>query len=752
MALQAVNFSDFSGGITDQYLDAAPNTGAVMDNWLISVTRKLYVRPGSRVFDLGAAQVVGGAVRINGLINYNNDQALIAASGRFLFKHTATGWTEILGPGGSAYRAFPAGDGTTYVSHTQGDQQVIVTLATPTGEEPQKIILNGSTMTVLQAGLPEVPEPAIGGVASGTNSYIYGFAYAHTYTSSGRTFLDVGPITQIEKVNVKAPNEDSFEISALQHLSAVAPGKNYNFTNTKIHIYRTTAGGVDLYKVTEVSPGTASYTDTMSDAALVDRELAYTAGGVLDNDPPPRSRFVHIANNTCYYANENWLRKSIAGDYDSCPIDLFVEFPGTVTALSSVGGIPLVWTERGLFRVDGQFDELGRGGMVATRVDETVDCIAPGSVVQVREGVFFWGRDGIHFTDGYRVQRITSELKDTYLGLVSTSAQVSTITATYDSQGQRIYWAARSESSSTDNDVLYVLDLRYGVRAQSTFTTWSGGDSFVPTALTVYGGALLRGDKRGYVLKHQEQYAGDTRIDTGAAVANWVLEPIIYRYRSSATSFGTQYLRKFTPKALFTFKSETNYAVEPRSISDDSDFVVPMAPIKVEQGYPWSDPALSWGAIGLTWGDVPTAIETVRRFPGRELRCSFKQVEITNAFTEMADSDTYAVATVNAVNKTLWINPATGYSFPENIVGSWVSLGSDNYTNRFKITSRPSSSTIVFADPTDKITASGLTAWKIEGYPPQERVTLHAYQIYFDVFSNSFEAYSPAQGAVGAKP
>lgn len=67
---QPLELEDFSGGITDNYIDGAPNAYFEADNFIVTFNKKLYTRPGSLILSEENPQIPTGAVRIGALIPF----------------------------------------------------------------------------------------------------------------------------------------------------------------------------------------------------------------------------------------------------------------------------------------------------------------------------------------------------------------------------------------------------------------------------------------------------------------------------------------------------------------------------------------------------------------------------------------------------------------------------------------------------------------------------------------------------------
>ena len=870
LQLKSVDFNDFSGGITDKYLDSSPNTYQIADNFLVLVNKRLGTRPGTRPLFSGKAQISATADKVSQLLKFNYNEELLATTGNRLFHYTAGAWSHITGLGGNDL--FPSSSSSSS-KVTQGQVDRHIYVASSEGQPPAKIIKTGSGFKSITAGLPSVPEPSISGtlqpaydlanslktkfnahianlsqhsasdaaantvssanatsqptllalvtelltkyaahesdsekssgrtkhpgqekknsslssttapttvndaldrlrdiktkfnahdadtgshttgslnqvteVDGAIQTFIYAFHYHHSYVSDGITFEDFGPTTSAFVDGVMPPTQTAVSISGLTHISNTGL-LNYDATNTKIWIYRTINGGTTLYKIAEVTPGTTSYSDTQNDESLVNNAVIYTTGGVLDNDPPPSDASqIHIAGAVAYYASGRTLRQSIPLDYDSCPIDLFVEFSSEIVAVSSARNNVIVLTKDGVYRVDGIFDELGRGGMVAQRLDTSVVCVSKMSVVQANDLIFFATEEGFVSCNGFQVNQITTELNESYSLLTATDAQKDRIFGVFHKTEQRIYWTAQDNSSLTDPNCIWVLDLTWGLRPNSSFTKITGADdSFRPTSLEIWENKLIWGSASGCVMKFDPAYTSDVMIDTSVADSAWNEIEIPYHFRSMGTSFGTHYARKWVPQVLFIIDSDTDISIQPGGVNDDSSVVTNTSEIRIRQRFDWADPTVLWSdSSPFVWNQT-SVVKQKRMFNGRQVRCSYKQIDLQPAYTNIAASDNYAIAGVNASLKTAYIDPISGYSWPLSIIGMDIYFEDDGYSKAYEILSR-SSTTIQFDDSGNQISLNGNRKWVIRGKSRDERFTILANILYYDVFSDSYDAYPGAKG------
>ncbi len=727
---------DFSGGITDNFIDNAFNKYEVGDNILVTSNKKAHVREGSIIFDETYAQIPAGAQRIGSL--FEHDNTLLIHSAKKVYWIDA-GWNTLAGPSGND--VFTTADTTAQPSWSRWTNQVLVTndQFTP----PMKIYTdNGGTRRVRNAGLPKLAStPSLAGTA-GSNSYNYAFFYSYAYQVGTVSFNDFGAVTLASVTSVNAPDVNQIDISAIP---VIANGvtDNYDTTVAKVQIYRTANNGTVYYLVGEITNGTTIYTDTLDDTALITKQLIYTEGGVLSNDPPPLSKYLHVANGICWYGNiktasgeliSNRIRQSIQDDPDSCPETLFIDLEDTVSGISSFLDRVVVGCANSIYRLDGVFDELGQGAITYQQISETTGCISHNSMVQIPDGVLFAGIDGFYYTDGFKCFKISEEFNTTYATLVNTTTQKSRIHGRFDRLNKRVYWTIQTDSGgSSDVDKCFVLDLRFGIKPDSCFTTISG-TYFAPTAIHFFNNQMIRGDTRGYIFKHDPTYKTDPLIDTTIANSLWGTSTIVWDYKSCASSFGNTKNRKFIPNIVVDCKNDSNLSLQIISLNDTSAKEDLLSPIRFRGNLTWGDEMVAWGEASIEWNST-RLIEEMRRFKSQSLRCSFKQIKLTNAYTIIYNSDALSTATIDTSLKTATLTDTVTFDWPSDMLEYKIYFANDAYTKAYDILSQ-GTDTLTFLDP-QNAAPSGAQKWVIKGYPKGEIFHLIGYTYRYSLLGET---------------
>lgn len=737
---QPLEVIDFSGGMTENYLAGPPNCGQLFDNLLINNNRKPFTRFGSVVDDTANGQIPGGVKRI-GFMWFQDTQRM-EQSERFIYYNNGS-YQNLEGP--TTNPAFGAGDETNRISRAFWNNHSL--LVNDSFCNPIKVYKDGSNVfQVRNAGLPAITAPTVTKGAVGTGSYIYGFLYYYTYNVEGVTFEDFGPTVEVSIDTSVSPDVTPVAITNIPVISNGGTD-NWDTSNIKVKIYRTEVDQTVLKFIGQVTNGTTIYNDSASDTSITDNDPIYTTGDVVDNDPPPPAKFVHVANDIALYGYPkedgvpipNRVRQSIKGDIDSCPASFFLDFPDTIMGVSSIQGTFIVFCKSSIFRVDNFFDEQGGNGLVSLKISDTVGTVSNDSIVQTDDLLFFASSNGWYFTDGYKVSRISHNLNTTYASLVSTDTKARNIWGAYDKIEKRIWWAVEQSPASLDNDSCFILDLTWPIQDESTFTTASNESSFAPTCLLFSNGTMYRADKRGYVFRHTNGMYTDPRVDISAAPSTWVTKTIIHDYKSCSFNFGTSFVRKFVPKILATFANITDIAVQIYSINDDGRLITALTPIRYNSNITWGDPNITWGDPTILWNKIGL-IEEKRMFPAKNLRCNYKQIRMTNAYTVVTNSDFEGVATVDQVAKTITLNDTT-FSFPADAVGYFISFEDDSYATQFEILTRNSNTKLTFSDPTNLCPNNGIYKWELQGYRKGESMLILSYVLHYKMLTDSQKSY-----------
>lgn len=665
MDYQTLELKDFAGGITDYPFKAPLNKYEELDNIILDPNNKPLQRPGSRPFIVDVPELPVIGTRIHNATSLEQEKLFVAQDDHIYYPNNAgTAWVDLLG----IASAVPFNVTATGVRSSFAEWNGHLFATNTAFASPIKIYRDATSVPQIRtAGLPNMPAtwtmaPAPG---AGANSWVYYVVYTYEYFVGAVQFRDVSfSVINATTRNIVTSSSATpvVTLSAIPELVNVG-GTSYDVTNIKIEIYRTVNAGQVAYLVTTLSnpvgSGTTSYVDdhTVNTDTLIQTHVTLDQStGIRGYDPPPRAKFLHIMNGRGYYAftqdpvtQEEFptrVYQSIQDDIDSVPIDFFVEVRDRIRGISSFGDRVLVFGNAKVYRIDGYFDEVGRNGPIYEEISKVTGCVSQNSIVQTDVGVFFAGTSGFFFTDGYKVLKISDDFNERYKEIVSDPANTELISGTYDAVNLRVYWALPSDSGTGENDTIYVLDLRQGISQNSTFTTWTNGAYFKPTALTVFNKQLIRCDARGYVFKHDDTISNDPRIDTTKPFVEWGNAAIIWKIRSVHMDFGLPQVRKWTSRILLTFRNLSSLSVQVFSIVDDDAIERPLKEIRFRSLLTWGDPDPIWGDNSLIWNQTGLA-EQWARFPANKLRCSYKQILLTNAYTIVYNSDSVGLTNID---------------------------------------------------------------------------------------------------------
>jgi hypothetical protein len=489
------------GGLTDFHIGAQPQEYEKADNLVVDEYGKLISRPGTLLDFTGSlarAQVsTSVSTRRIGLMlgqttGSARDYTTIKQAGEKLWYDNGSAMTELVGPASaSAFTLASPITGSTAFAYAEWNKHSIITHESPY-QRPVKVYNDsGGTLRLRTAGLPIVANTYTATGGAGAN-YIYALVLKYTYTVEDVTYIDRSAPQFKEFTNIGTTTPGSSPGITVGSIPVLAntTGLHYDTTAIKVEVYRTTNAGAVLYYVGEVTNGTTSISDTVSDTTLQNNETLYTTGGIVGNDRPPTCKYVHGTTDYVYYAHgtevsvttgadlqlqPQRLWQSKRGDPDSVPQGFYADMEQPITGVSSVRSIPVVFCDRSIYRIDGSFDNQGRNGMIPKKISDSVGAVGHLALVQTLQGIFFVGTDGFYFTDGYQVVPLSENFRQRFPALVDTADKRKRICGALDLNEQRVVWAVPNSLDEAypvddDNAGFYCLDIRKRV-----FTTWGSG-------------------------------------------------------------------------------------------------------------------------------------------------------------------------------------------------------------------------------------------------------------------------------------
>lgn len=744
------DINDFSGGITDVYLDAPKNTCERMDNLLINRFKEVIQRFGINPYRDFEDQIPAGTQKIDSLYYFEAEQTLFVKSGTRLYYFSVgdTAWTTLDGPNTHAFIYSEVGGGCTW---NEWRGHLFITSMPTTnkkgGSRTVKVYKNSSNIwTCIQAGMPLMANVTTGGipvapsVTVGVTGYYYQWyvVFTHTYTakvdgqsvqfkdySSARLDLE-GNYDPISGAN--SNNMGSFTYTNLTE-------ENFPVANMKVEAYRT-EGNQTIPKYVGSANLGASIIDTTADASLGDP--LYIAGGVLDNEHPPRSYGMAVVDGYGFYfagvdvvseyMYNTRVYQSHPRDVDSVPSSNYCEVAGKVNSGSYVNSIPVAFTEEQSFRIEGRYDLYGGGGTRARLISASEGCIAPESIIRQKDFVLFWSKNGICWTDAYKVINLTeNHLKDRYAALLNKEK----VSGAYHAAEQRAYWACEEpdNSPSSKNNAFWVMDTFWS-KEQAVITTISAINDNLQANSVCYDATLAQvviGDSRGYVLSFDEDTTYDIVVDTGAALEFWETQGIVPDYISPMSGFGSTKLTKWVTKLYAVFKNVTGeLSIDFISHNDDKTTTAIMKSARIRS-------------------TVGSGLHKLKRwFVKNSIRCYYKQIQIRKGALVLFRSDDYAPATPNNTTNVVVLDSGSWPTHSGHYLSYYyIYFESDDYTTGYQILSQ-SADTLTLSDPGDDL-PTGSQKWVIRGHSKTECFPLKSITMEYQMLGNSFKAYEVSE-------
>jgi hypothetical protein len=730
--------------MTDRYIEGRPNQFELGDNLVLRMhggKGKPHTRPGSAIHNEDYYQIPAGAVRLVDLDDLEGQ--LFQFSARNCY-YVNSGWNTLQGPTGNPILS--AGTVANFLSKAKWNKHLLV--VNDALSQPIKIFNDGS-WRCRTLGLPAIDTsgitltPTAGAVAI---SHIYSFIRTDEYTIGTVTYREVSAVAEKTIAGNYAVIDPAtpLSIAVIPVLANGATG-NYNTASSKVEIFRTVSTGSLSYKVGEVTNGTTVFSDTVTDADLVNNEALYTTGGVVDYEQVDPAKYVVISRDTAFYCHvqedsavyPNRVRQSIPGALYASPRDFYVDLDSAIIGAGVAGQNPIVFCENGqIYRIEGQIDDLGSGSLEAKEITRSVTLASNRSIVSHKDGgIFFAAHDGFYGCDGFKVLKISEEIPETYAEMIETDDQKSRIYGVYNPTEDRVEWACTWDSSSNDNDSVFAAHLKWGIKPDTPFTTWTGGpeneDNFQPTCLKYFNGDLLRGDRRGYLFTHSAGNLSDPKIDTTTAPENWYKTVIFPDYRSSSLNFGTNEYRKWVPEIVLMADNITNVAILISSNNDNAGFIEDneLYEIPYSSNFTWGDENFSWGTTDFRW-NYSSIIDAWRRFPAGSLRCNYKQIRISPSYTLVDSYLNVGTASSDTTTNEITLDDVSKEWFTDP-VDYYISFEEDDYASEWLITSRPSDNVIGVSDPDGTLQTVANRNWKINGYKKDQILSLLSLELRY---------------------
>lgn len=271
--------------------------------------------------------------------------------------------------------------------------------------------------------LIDAGDSAVGGnLVDGAYQYSAVYAWTDNKGQIHRSAASVG--LEVVLSNGTATQQQTIDIPTLRLTQK---------ENVIIELYRTEANGTIFYKITDVaSPllndktvDTVSFIDNTSDTDLINNEVLYTTGGVLENITAPSSSIIESFSDRIFLAgleDENRLQFSkirFAGTpvefNDTLTIQLNSK-GGPITALGAMDDKLIIFKESAMFYLSGDGpNNLGQQDtfIKPELLSSDIGCININSVVLTPDGLMFKSKKGIYLLSrGLQLQYIGANVEE----------------------------------------------------------------------------------------------------------------------------------------------------------------------------------------------------------------------------------------------------------------------------------------------------------------------------------------------------
>ena len=389
-------------------------------------------------------------------------------------------------------------------------------------------------------------------------------------------------------------------------------------SNVVISVYRTTLGGTLFNKINggpfynDTSSITKVINDTTTDADLVENELLYTTGNVVESISPPAGKFIERFKNRMFLAgledeNSIWFSKEHQPNQAVEFSDVFVitvdDTGGAITGLATLDDKLVIFKESTIFVLmgDGPLPTGAQNQFNVPQIITTdVGAVSNVSIVKSRDGLMFKSNKGIYLLDrGMNVSYVGADVEQ-WNDLTITSATV------IDDLNQVRFTTAEGRC--------LVYDLFF--KQWSTFTNidaidsinWQGKFIFLKSSAEVW-----RETKGSY-------------LDNG--------QPIITSYVLSLMQFaqiqGLQRIYKIN--VLGEYRGEHGLKLELgydfREFYEERFIVEPQG---VLYDSTWGDDTV-WGEAGTAWGGTADGVYQFQIRP-RTQKCQALKLKVSDFFT-----------------------------------------------------------------------------------------------------------------------
>ena len=316
---------------------------------------------------------------------------------------------------------------------------------------------------IIQAG---ITTSGSSGIAAGTRQYVAVFKWTDNQGQIHRSAPSI-PVTYTNGSAVTRIFIPAYSLGATKKSGA------------KMEVYRTEDAGTIFYKVgeTDVDSTTSlnDVEDTISDGDLIDNELLYTTGGVLENIAPTTCSIITHHKNRIFLAgleDKNQVQYSkliVSGSPVQFNDTLAIDMPengGIITGLASLDDKLIIFKRSAIYTITGDGpNNLGQQNSFSDPqiVASDVGCTDSNSIVLTPEGLMFKSSKGIYLLSrGLQVQYVGASVEDFNSNTITSATLL-------DKQNEVRF------TTNSENTLVY----NYLFKRWSVFDRYEGRDSLV---------------------------------------------------------------------------------------------------------------------------------------------------------------------------------------------------------------------------------------------------------------------------------
>lgn len=270
------------------------------------------------------------------------------------------------------------------------------------------------------------------GSLNGTYQYSYGYLNDRGY---------LGPA-----INIATASPSSQQV-VLQGFTAPT-----GFGITAIAIYRTSAGGVDLFRTAYIAPGSSQYIDT---------------GDALTNDASNDNlyftlapKYLELYNNQLFLAGFSSALStaywSQVGEPEGIPPDYFAEFRTNdgdrVTGMKSFAGALIVTKEKSFHKLTGD----NPSNFLIQEISDQYGCLSNRTLVQFEDRLMFLDQKGVVEYNGANIRIISNRVEPIFLSMNVQAATENACSIHYRQYNE--VWFCIPCNGATINNCIVVYD------------------------------------------------------------------------------------------------------------------------------------------------------------------------------------------------------------------------------------------------------------------------------------------------------